>query len=56
LLPTGGFAVVDLTQIPHGLSSREVENFVRSKIGTALGARRPAGIAADNGQLSLSVR
>jgi hypothetical protein len=41
LLHTGGFGVVDLTQIPNGLSAKETEKFLREH-GTQLCGSRLA--------------
>ena len=41
LLHTGGFGLVDLTQVPNGLSAKETERFLREN-GAQLGGSRLA--------------
>ena len=40
LLHTGGFGVVDLTQIPNGLSAKETERFLRESGAELSSSRR----------------
>ena len=40
LLHTGGFGVVDLTQIPNGLNAKETERFLRESGFQLSGSRR----------------
>lgn len=54
LLHTGGFGVVDLTQIPNGLSAKETEMFLRESGAQLSGSRRVGG--PDKGDARTSPR